>query len=125
MGGVFHIAHPAAFDHDARCGGSVFCARHQLDARDRRNRRQRFTTKTQRADGSQIFSLADFRSRVTLEREHRIVAHHAFAVVGDLQKAPAAAFHIDCDARRAGIDRVFDQLFGDRSRAFDDFAGGN
>ncbi len=62
---------------------------------------------------------------MTLEGEHRIVAHHPFAVVGDLQKAPAAAFDIDCDARRTRIDRVFDKLFGDRSRAFDDFAGGD
>ncbi len=60
MGGVFHIAHPAAFDHDARCGGNVFGARYQLDARDRRNGRQRFTTKTERADSRQIFSLTDF-----------------------------------------------------------------
>ena len=50
---VFHVAHPAAFDHDARCGGCVFGARYQLDARDRRNRRQRFTAKTERADGGQ------------------------------------------------------------------------
>ena len=125
MGGVFHIAHPATFNYDTRRGRNVFGARYQLDARDGRNGRQRFTAKTERADGRQIFSLADFRSGVTLECEHGVVARHAFAVVSDLQKAPAAAFHIHCDARRARIDGVFDKLFSDRSRPFDDFAGSN
>ena len=72
-----------------------------------------------------IFSLADLRSRVTLKREHRVVAHHPFAVVGDLQKPPAAAFDIDGDARRTGVDGVFDKLLGDGSRTFDDFTGSN
>ena len=60
-----------------------------------------------------------------LERQHRIITGHAFAVIRDFQKAPPAGLDVDCDARRTGVDGVLDQFLGDRSRAFDDFTGGD
>jgi hypothetical protein len=61
---------------------------------------------------------------VPLERENRIVAHHAFAVVRHSQQTTAARFDLDCDLRGAGVDGILDQLFGDGSGTLNHFAGG-
>ena len=63
-------------------------------------------------DGAEILSLANLRRCVSFESEHRIVAHHSFAVVRHLQQTPPAGFDLDRDARRARVDRIFDELFG-------------
>ena len=62
---------------------------------------------------------------MTFESENRIVAHHAFAVVGDFQQASTAGFDLNRDVGGAGVDRILDEFLGDRSRTFNDFAGGD
>jgi hypothetical protein len=62
---------------------------------------------------------------VALEGEHRVVARHPLAVVRDAQEATAASLHVQLDAPRARVNRVLDQLLGDRGRALDDLARGN
>ena len=63
-----------------------------------------------------------------LEGQQGIVTHHAAAVIDHVDELFAAAFNLDLDARRSGVERVFQQLFQDRSRtlhhlARSDFVG--
>ena len=44
-------------------------------------------------------------------------------VVPHPKQRRATAFHVDLDAAGAGIQAVFQELLGDRCRAFDDFPG--
>ena len=62
---------------------------------------------------------------MALESKHRIISAHAFAVVGNLQQAPATGFDINDDAGCAGIDRILNELFGDRGGTLHDLTGGN
>jgi hypothetical protein len=60
---------------------------------------------------------------MTFESEDRVVAHHAFAIVRNLEQTTATGFDLDRDSFRARIDRVLDQLFGDRRRTLNNFTG--
>ena len=60
---------------------------------------------------------------MALEGEERVVAHHAAAVIGNLDEFFAAAFHLHANAARARVQRVLEQLLYDRGRALDDFSG--
>ena len=70
-------------------------------------------------------SSGELGGRVALDREHQVVAGHAAAVVGDADEPPAAAVGDDLDARRAGVERVLDQLLDDARRPLDHLAGGD
>jgi hypothetical protein len=59
---------------------------------------------------------------VTPQRQARVVGLHARAVVDDAHALAAAAVDVDLDARRARVQRVFDQLLDHRSGAFDHLA---
>ncbi len=59
---------------------------------------------------------------MTFEGQHRVVANHSVAIVRNLQKPPATRFNVNHDARGAGVDRILDQFFRDRSRPLDNFA---
>jgi hypothetical protein len=62
---------------------------------------------------------------VAFESEYCVVTHHAFPVVRNLEQSPPTSFDLDRDARRAGIDRVLDQFFGDGRRALNHLARGD
>src|ERR1041384_692104 len=55
------IAHPPAFDEDARAFGFVFRLRHKLDARDRGDGGERLAAKAERVDAREVFRRADLR----------------------------------------------------------------
>ena len=57
--------------------------------------------------------------------QHSIVPDHAAAIVGNSQEPSPAGFNVDNDAHRARINRILDQFLRDRSRALDNFAGGD
>ncbi len=57
------------------------------------------------------------------DRELQLVALDARAVVGDADPPDAAAGEIDVDLRRAGVERVLEQLLERGRRALDDLAG--
>ena len=59
------------------------------------------------------------------ERQQRIVAHHAAAVIGNANELAAAALDRDHDPGRAGIERILQQLLDHRCRPVDDLAGGD
>ena len=66
--------------------------------RDRSDGRQRLAAESQRGDGQQVFGIADLRGGVALEGQHGVVAHHAAAVVGDLDELLAAGLDVDANA---------------------------
>ena len=113
----------------ARCGSrSLSILRGtglQPQSRHRRNRRQRLAAEPQGRDRQQIVGTADLRRRVPLERQQGIVAHHAAAVIGDLDQLLAAAFHLHPNAPRPRVQRVFQQFLHHRSRALHHLAGGD
>src|SRR5262245_35984902 len=57
------------------------------------------------------------------EHEGEVGRFDTVAVVDDANDLRAALFEIDVDARRAGVDRVFDQFLDHARRPFNDFAG--
>jgi len=59
---------------------------------------------------------------VTRDRERQLVALDPGAVVGDANPLSAAPREIDVDLRRAGIERVLEQLLQRRCGALDDLA---
>ena len=62
---------------------------------------------------------------MALDREHEVVAGHAGAVVGDADQPPPAAVGQHVDARRAGVERVLDELLDDARRPLHHLAGGD
>ncbi len=62
---------------------------------------------------------------MALECEKSIVAHHAAAIVGNLNQFLPARLHLNPNAGRTGVQRIFQQFFGHGSRTLHYFAGGN
>src|SRR5450432_2223980 len=104
---------------------AIAFARGQNEAADTGDAGQRFTAKTHRGDGGQVFSFLNFAGRMTFEREQRVVAAHAETVVGDAHEAASAAADLDDDFPGVGIEGIFDELFHDAGGSFDHFAGGD
>ena len=59
------------------------------------------------------------------QREPRVLDRHAAAVVADEDPVHAPAIDLHVDARRPGVERVFDQLLDDRGRPLHDLARGD
>ena len=89
---------------------------------DAGERGQRLTAEAQRGDPDQLV-VVELRSGVALDRQGQLVGRHADPVVGHRDQRPPARGHLDPDARRAGIDRVLDQLLDRRRRPLDHLAG--
>ena len=62
---------------------------------------------------------------MAFDRKRQVRSRHAFAVIGDADKPPAAAVGEYVDAAGAGIERVLDQLLDHARRALDHLAGGD
>ena len=69
--------------------------------------------------------LGDLARRMPLDRQPRVLGIHALAIVLDAEQLLAAELDRDRDARRAGVERVLDQLLDDRGGPLDDFARGD
>ena len=65
----------------------------------------------------------DFRSGVALKGQHGIVAHHAAAVIGDLDQLLPARLDLNADARGTGVQRVLQQFLHYRRGTLDHLAG--
>ena len=96
--------------------------RHLGDAADRG---QRLAAKAERADAKEIVGLAQLAGGVAGEGERQIVGVDAAAVVHDANQFGAALFEVDVDARRAGVQAIFEQFLDDAGRPLDDLAGGD
>ena len=100
-------------------------ARLQAQAADGGDRGQGFAAEAQGGDGEQVFGVLQLAGGVALEGQQGIVAHHAAAVVDDLDELLAAGLDVDPDARGAGIQRVLQQLLDHRGGTLDDLTGGD
>ncbi len=94
----------------------------QLEAAHRRDRGQRLAPEPEGADAHEIVGRADLAGGVPVEREQRVLAPHALAVVGDADQRLAAG--LDGDRHRAGlrVERVLEQLLEHGGRALDHLA---
>jgi hypothetical protein len=64
-------------------------------------------------------------SFVAFDRERKVVACHAGAVVGHHDAPLSAAFGQNVDAGRAGIERILHQFLDHAGRPLDHLAGGD
>ncbi len=62
---------------------------------------------------------------MTLEGEQSIVAHHAAAIVDDLNEFLPASLNLDPDAGGTGVQGIFQEFLSYRSWALDHLASGN
>ena len=100
-------------------------ARAQLEPGHRGDAGQCLAAKTEGADVADICALANFAGRMRFQTHERVFRVHAAAVVDDAYQRATAAVDLDREAGGAGIESVFDQLFDNRGRAFDNLTGGN
>ena len=93
------------------CAARLVCiARLQQKARHRGNRGQGLTAKTECMNVEEVFRVLNLRCGMPLEGQQRVIAHHAAAVVGDLDQLLAAALYLYANAGRAGVERILQQL---------------
>ncbi|EXI77885.1 MAG: hypothetical protein AW12_03083 [Candidatus Accumulibacter sp. BA-94] len=90
-----------------RRGGTVAAVKAlstgQRQAGDAGDRRQRFATKTQRADALEIVERGNLRGGVAGERQSQFVTRDSRAVVADADQLDAAFFELNLDRRTARI----------------------
>ena len=72
-----------------------------------------------------IACLPDFRSGMALEGQTRVGIRHSAAVVDYLNQILAAVAENNLNGGCTGVDCIFNQLLDYRSRALDNFSGGN
>ena len=89
------------------------------------DRGQRLAAEAERADREQVVGRANFARGVTRRGQRQFVRGDAAAVVGHADQFAAALLDRDVDSRRAGIDRVFEQLLHNAGRPLDHLAGGD
>ena len=92
---------------------------------DRGDRRQRLAAEAEGRAPRQVGRAPDLAGGVAIEREHRILAPHAGAVVAHLDEGLAALLQLDAHPGRARIDRVLDQFLHRRGGALHHLAGGD
>ncbi len=100
-------------------------ARRQSQTGYRTDAGQRFAAKAEADDRLQVVERADFTGGVPRQRQRQIVLADATTVVANADQLGAAAFDIDIDARRPGVQAVFHQLFDDRRGALNHLSGGD
>ena len=113
---------PAIGLHARRMRGALR-ARSQLQARNRRDRGQCLAAESHAAHMQQIVERGDLAGRMLRQRQQQFIGGDAAAVVTHANQPCAAAFELDFDALRAGIETVLDQFLDHRSRPLDHLAG--
>ena len=117
--------HVSTFDLDLPAFGFPFHVTGQGQSRDRADRRQRFTTKAQRANGFQIIQPANLAGSVTRQRQRQVIAFNAMTIVTHLEQLHAALLHIHIHGLRPRIEGVFQQFLEDRGGSLDHLTGSN
>ncbi len=96
--------------------------------RQRRNgadTRQRLAAKPEGPQPVEVVEGRQLRRRVPLHRQWQLGRRDPAAIVGDLDQVDPAAGDLDLQPGRSRVERVLDQFFRGRRRAFDDLAGRN
>ena len=86
---------------------------------------ERFAAKAHRLNPVDILNRPNLARGLPLRRHQRIVAPHAGTVVGNRNQLPASGCNRNINARRPGVQSIFQKLFDNRCRALDNLACGN
>ena len=97
----------------------------QRQPRDRGDRRQRLAPEPVGPDADEVLVRRDLGGGMALQRQARVLATHARAVVPDEDPVDAAPVDLDVDPGRPGVESVLDELLDGRGRPLDDLAGGD
>ena len=119
------LAEHAPLDLHPRAGPVLPRRRVELEARDRGDGRDRLPPEPHGADGGEPLDVAQLRGGVALQRQQRVLALHAAAVVGHPDEGEPALLHVHGDGGRARVEGVLDQLLHDGGRALDHLARGD
>ena len=112
-----------AFDDRSRLGAAFGSPKRQ--AGDGRDAGQGLAPEAERRDREEIVFALDLARRMADERRFGIVPAHAVAVVADTDERLSPGEEADGDLPRAGVDRVFHELFDHGDRPLDDLARGD
>ena len=123
--GVFDPEDVAAGDLDQSACRLFGDSGLQGEAGDAGDRRESFAAKAECGDGEQVVGGAKLGGGVALEGQERVVANHSVTVITDADELAATSLDLDANACRAGIKRVFKELFDDGGGPFDDFTSGD
>ncbi len=120
---VFADQELAAGNLHPRAGALLRGAGHHLHPGDGGDRGQSFAAKAQGGDREQVVARAQLGGGVAFKGQQRVVAHHAApSSAMRMSLRPPASTSIAMRAR-AGVERIFQQLFDHRSRPVDDLSG--
>ncbi len=120
--GVDDLDDLAVAHDDARAGEIVAPPRHHGRHANRADARQRLAAKPESGDAQQVVDGSELAGGMASEGADGIVARHSLAVVDDGDQRGSGLLEVDQNARRAGVERILDQLLDHRGRSFDDFA---
>ena len=87
---LLRLRHLAAYHHQPRRHLRPRRPRHQREMRHRRNTRQRLPPKPKRRNRKEIVRAANLRSRMPLQRKHRVLRRHPPAVVRNANQLPSS-----------------------------------
>ena len=93
----------------------------EVEARHRRDRRERLAAEAERPYADQVGGIADLAGRVARQGELRVPAAHPFAVVAHPNQGLAAVLDLDADRPGARVEGVFHELLHDGRRPLDHF----
>ena len=122
---LFNFEQLASSNLNSTAGRVICLPGFKAEPRDRGDRGQCLSAKSQSIDVQQIVGIMNLRGGMALEGEHGVVMPHATAVVDDAYQFPAATFDFDTNAGCARIQRIFKKFFDDRSWTLDNLAGSN
>ncbi len=114
-GGLDH----AAADADLVAALGPFDAAADRQLGDAGDRRDRFTAETECADVEQRFVVGELAGRVAGHGERELIGGDPATVVTDADRIGPAPRDRHLDPMGPGVDAVFEQLFDDRTGAFD------
>ena len=92
-------------------------------ARNRPYRSQRFPSKTQGMNIEQVLGVIQLAGGMPANRQHQLVRGDAASIIRHSNQAPACLLHLNVNLTRAGINRVFQQLFNHRCWSIHHLAG--
>ena len=96
--------------------------RGQGQARHRADRRQRLATKAHAEHRLEIFQLTNLAGGMARQCQRQVVRGDTTTVITHLEQFDTALLDVDIDTPRTGVQAVFQQFLGDRSRTLDHLA---
>ena len=110
--------------YDIFCPKYVFsCLCDQFHSCNCRNTRQRFSAEPKRRQMCQILCTADFAGRMAQKCIFHVLFRDPTTIIRNSYQRNPALFNLHSHRCRSCVNRIFHQLFHNRSRAFNHFPG--